>query len=415
MGNKRFINSDTEAKLDFLNERVINYRKNNFFRLFALVMIISFALLAVVCIVYVCVKPGFFVSFFKNNFNKNIIKSSVGEIKESFTTKKPEEETTNKETGVNQVVLKEMLPEEVSKYSICAIGLPKMVSDGNKSGADFFDTGVVIKIEDMVSILTYYENVVNCDEILVKFSSGKEYIGNVSRVSKDYGIALIEISLDKFSKDELKKIKAVNIAYNCDYKVGKKLNFIGSSSKKNTVIEKGSLTLASNTVSIIDAQLRIISTDIFLNNVNNGFIFDEKGNLYAIMNKSDYLRRDIISYIGIDSIELYLESLLNDNLAPYIGIYGQDVTDEVINTIDSKMPLGIYISKIKSNSPAYNSGIVHGDVVVSINNSDIRNFYDYNRELSGCIVGEEIEVAVMRKGKEGYKRIEYKIVVGGLE
>jgi S1-C subfamily serine protease len=133
------------------------------------------------------------------------------------------------------------------------------------------------------------------------------------------------------------------------------------------------------------------------------------------MNKSNYLRRDIVSYISVDSIELYLESLLNDNLAPYIGIYGQDVTDEVINTIDSQMPLGIYISKVKKDSPAYNSGIVNGDVVVSINNSDIRNFLDYNRALSGCKVGDEVSVVVMRKGKEGYKRIEYKIVVGGLE
>ena len=415
MGNKRFINSDAEAKLDFLNERVINYRKNNFFRLFTIVMLLAFVFFAIVCIVYVCVKPDFLMPFFKNNFDKEIIKSSVGEIKESFTAKKPEEETTNKGTNANQVVLKEMLPEEVSKYSICAIGLPKMVSDSNKSGVDFFDTGVVIKVEDTVSILTYYENVANYDEILVRFSSGKEYVGNVSRLSKDYGIALIEVNSDKFNKDELKKIKAVNIMYDSDYKVGKKLNFIGSSSKKNTVIEKGSLTLASNTVSIIDAQLRIISTDIFSNNANNGFIFDEKGSLYAIMNKSNYLRRDIISYISIDSIELYLESLLEDNLAPYIGIYGQEVTDEVINTIDSQMPLGIYISKVKSNSPAYNSGIVHGDVVVSINNSDIRNFSDYNRELSRCKVGDEIKFVVMRKGKEGYKRIEYKIVVGGLE
>ena len=415
VGNKRFINSDTEAKLDFLNERVIKYKRNNFLRLFALFMIISFVLFAVVCVVCVCLKPGFFVPFFKNNINKNIIKSSVGEIKESFTTKKPEEETTNKETSTSQVVLKDMLPEEVNKYSICAIGLPKMVSDSNKSGADFVDTGVVIKVEHTVNILTYYENVANYDKVLVRFSSGKEYVGNVSRLSKDYGIAMIEVNSDKFSKDELEKIKPVNIMYDSDYKVGKKLNFIGSSSKKNTVIEKGSLTLASNTVSIIDAQLRIISTNIFPNNVNNGFIFDEKGSLYAIMNKSNYLRRDIVSYISVDSIELYLESLLNDNLAPYIGIYGQDVTDEVINTIDSQMPLGIYISKVKKDSPAYNSGIVNGDVVVSINNSDIRNFLDYNRALSGCKVGDEVSVVVMRKGKEGYKRIEYKIVVGGLE
>lgn len=422
MGNKRFVNSDAEAKLDFLNERVINNKKNNFFRLITLLVLLSFILLTVVGIVYVCVKPGFSLPFFKNNFNKDIIKSSLEEIKESFTTKKPEEETTNKEAGENQIILNDMSPSDVSRYSICSIGLKDKVSVGNNDKLDFLGSGVVISIEDTINILSYYENVADYEEVLVRFSNSNEFIGKVSRLSKDYGISLIEVEKDGFSKTELEEIKPVNISYKSDYSVGKELYFIGASKsadedtlEKNTVIEKGSLTLASNTVSIIDAQLRIISTDIIPNNVDNGFLFDEKGSLYAIMNKSNYLRRDMGSYITIDSVELYLDSLLNENLAPYIGIYGQDVTDEVINNIDSQMPLGIYISKVKNNSPAYNSGIVHGDVVVSINGKEIKNFSDYNEELSTCNVGDEIEVVVMRKGKEGYKRIEYKIVVGGLK
>ena len=422
MGNKRFVNSDAEARLDFLNERVINNKKNNFFRLITLLVLLSFILLTVVGIVYVCVKPGFSLSFFKNNFNKDIIKSSLEEIKESFTTKKPEEETTNKEAGENQIILNDMSPSDVSRYSICSIGLEDKVSVGNNDKLDFLGSGVVISIEDTINILSYYENVADYEEVLVRFSNSNEFIGKVSRLSKDYGISLIEVEKDGFSKTELEEIKPVNISYKSDYSVGKELYFIGASKsadedtlEKNTVIEKGSLTLASNTVSIIDAQLRIISTDIIPNNVDNGFLFDEKGSLYAIMNKSNYLRRDMGSYITIDSVELYLDSLLNENLAPYIGIYGQDVTDEVINNIDSQMPLGIYISKVKNNSPAYNSGIVHGDVVVSINGKEIKNFSDYNEELSTCNVGDEIEVVVMRKGKEGYKRIEYKIVVGGLK
>ncbi|MBQ3546474.1 MAG: serine protease [Lachnospiraceae bacterium] len=422
MGNKRFVNSDAEARLDFLNERVINNKKNNFFRLITLLVLLSFILLTVVGIVYVCVKPGFSLPFFKNNFNKDIIKSSLEEIKESFTTKKPEEETTNKEAGENQIILNDMSPSDVSRYSICSIGLEDKVSVGNNDKLDFLGSGVVISIEDTINILSYYENVADYEEVLVRFSNSNEFIGKVSRLSKDYGISLIEVEKDGFSKTELEEIKPVNISYKSDYSVGKELYFIGASKsadedtlEKNTVIEKGSLTLASNTVSIIDAQLRIISTDIIPNNVDNGFLFDEKGSLYAIMNKSNYLRRDMGSYITIDSVELYLDSLLNENLAPYIGIYGQDVTDEVINNIDSQMPLGIYISKVKNNSPAYNSGIVHGDVVVSINGKEIKNFSDYNEELSTCNVGDEIEVVVMRKGKEGYKRIEYKIVVGGLK
>lgn len=197
--------------------------------------------------------------------------------------------------------------------------------------------------------------------------------------------------------------------------VGEIITYIGNPLGRKELITKGSLTLVGNTVSIMDTAICINSTDIVQTGENNGFIFDEKGYIIGMVVDDKEMSSDnIISFVDINSILPYIENMKEDKKTKFIGIYGKEVTDDVIKNIDSDMPYGIYISGIKDESPAYNSGIVGGDVLVMINNQEIHNFEDYGRILYNCDVGQEISIVVMRKGKEGYKKIEYKVMVNGL-
>ena len=229
-------------------------------------------------------------------------------------------------------------------------------------------------------------------------------------------IALVELDETIISNDELQMIKAVTFSEVKEFFEGQGVTFIGTTAEKNTIIKKGSLTLSGNTVSIMDTQIQLFSTDIIESEKINGFIFDEKGHLLGIVREEDYnMSENSISFATLNSIRMYIDCFVGNYLVPYIGIYGKEVTEDVINNIDSQMPFGIYISKIKKDSPAYNVGIVNGDVVISINNKEVKNFSDYSEELKKCSNGQQVMVAVMRKGKEGYKRIEYQITVGGLD
>ena len=73
------------------------------------------------------------------------------------------------------------------------------------------------------------------------------------------------------------------------------------------------------------------------------------------------------------------------------------------------MPYGVYIKQCVPDSPAYRSGILAGDIIISINDESIKNMRDIKIALDNCEAGKEINVVVMRNGRGEYKEIKYVI------
>ena len=96
-----------------------------------------------------------------------------------------------------------------------------------------------------------------------------------------------------------------------------------------------------------------------------------------------------------------------------LGIYGKQVTDEVIENIDKDMPYGIYISYTEEKSPAYVAGVMNGDILTEINGKKVQDFETFTSVLQKCQVNEDVVIKVMRKGKDGYKEIKYTVQIGG--
>lgn len=80
---------------------------------------------------------------------------------------------------------------------------------------------------------------------------------------------------------------------------------------------------------------------------------------------------------------------------PYLGIKGQTVTDEIAAT--NKIPKGIYISAVETNSPAYKSGIQSGDVITQINGTEINNMESFMMQLEK-IIREIMSTSLLKDG-----------------
>ena len=71
----------------------------------------------------------------------------------------------------------------------------------------------------------------------------------------------------------------------------------------------------------------------------------------------------------------------------------------------------MYVSEVANNSPAYNAGVLRGDVLIQLENTKIHTAKEYSYAVDSLNVGNKITIKVMRKGLEGYKEISYDIVV----
>lgn len=179
----------------------------------------------------------------------------------------------------------------------------------------------------------------------------------------------------------------------------------------NGTIGYGIATGVNNSVNDTDSIYRLINTDISGTATSNGVILNLHGEVVGIITmayNSD--NTNFITAYAINDVRNLMQNLVNKKGMPYLGIKGQTVTDEIAAT--NKIPKGIYISAVETNSPAYKSGIQSGDVITQINGTEINNMESFMMQLEKNNPGDNVNVTIKRRGREDYKEIEFNLVLG---
>jgi serine protease Do len=84
----------------------------------------------------------------------------------------------------------------------------------------------------------------------------------------------------------------------------------------------------------------------------------------------------------------------------WLGVRIQQVTDEIAESLSIKPARGALIAGIDDKGPAKPAGIEPGDVVVKFDGKDIKEMRDLPKIVAQTPVGKDVEVIVIRKGKE---------------
>ena len=107
-----------------------------------------------------------------------------------------------------------------------------------------------------------------------------------------------------------------------------------------------------------------------------------------------------------------IEHLSNSQDLVYIGVMGENVTEEIAQAVN--LPKGVHITGVEMDSPAMNAGLQQGDVITVISGQEIESVSQIQEMLLKFSKEQEIQVNVMRQGKEGYKEISCKVVLNCL-
>ncbi|MEH2543977.1 serine protease Do [Bradyrhizobium sp. AZCC 2262] len=95
----------------------------------------------------------------------------------------------------------------------------------------------------------------------------------------------------------------------------------------------------------------------------------------------------------------------------WLGVRIQQVTDEIAESLNIKPARGALVAGVDDKGPAKPAGIEPGDVVVKFDGKDVKDPKDLSRVVADTAVGKEVDVVVIRKGKEENR----KVTLGRLE
>ena len=258
-------------------------------------------------------------------------------------------------------------------------------------------------------ILTEYRVVENVERIQVTFYDGSVVDAIYQRHDANTGLTVLKVGLSDLEESTREGMELALLGSSYGVSQGEPVLALGSPIGYSNSVSYGVITSVTNKVSTLDTEYNLLTTDINGSKDGSGVLINLRGEIIGII-AQNYSDENIVTALAVSQVKNLIESLSNNEARPYIGIKGQDVTEQISGT--TGIPKGVLVTAVQADSPAMLAGLKEYDVIVSIGRDKISTFRQYSSCLGKLTPGQTVTVTAMRKGAAGYAEVEFKVSVG---
>ena len=370
------------------------------------------------------------VSFVIALNNVGLLKIDI--LKNLSTTKKAEltyTETNNKiKEGIYITDVSEIVEEVMP--SIVSITSKTLVRSGSfgpfYSNQQQYATGagsgiIVSKTDNELLILTNNHVIEDAEELSVQFVNKKSVDATVKGASERRDVAVIAIKLRDLDDDTINSIKIATLGDSNELKVGNGIIAIGNALGYGQSVTTGVVSALNREVTIDNVTTKMIQIDAAINGGNSGgALLNNKGEVIGINSAKYSSKLDSSSAtiegmgfaIPITDIKDLVTSLMNgeeDKTGGVIGIEGYVITEQ--QSTNYNMPIGIYISKIIDGSGADKAGLEIGNIIVGIDDKEVKEFSDITDYLYNKKKGEKVTLKINYISGRQYKEKTVEVIL----
>jgi serine protease Do len=88
------------------------------------------------------------------------------------------------------------------------------------------------------------------------------------------------------------------------------------------------------------------------------------------------------------------------SMRPWLGIIGLSLTEDIARYYNLPVEQGVLVTRVVNGSPAEDSGIVDGDIILRMDGAALNSVEDLVEEIHQRKVGQKIRITVLRRGRE---------------
>lgn len=259
-------------------------------------------------------------------------------------------------------------------------------------------SGVIVSADGLV--VTNSHVVKGAEEIKVILSDGREYPAKLSLTDDPSDVALLRID----SGDQL--LPYAELKPSEALEVGDLVLAIGNPFGVGQTVTSGIVSgLARSSLNINDYNF-FIQTDAAINPGNSGGpLVSMDGGVIGI-NTAIFSQSGGSVGIGFAIPSEMVESVIAAEagggkgvVRPWLGVSSQAVTAEIADSLGLKAPRGTLISALHKASPLHKAGVRVGDVLVSLNDHEIRDPSEMKFRMATVKIGDTAQIGYLRNGK----------------
>jgi serine protease Do len=257
-------------------------------------------------------------------------------------------------------------------------------------------SGVIVNA-DKGYILTNAHVVNDAQSITVTLGDSRHYTAKLIGLDKPSDIALLQI--------KAKNLQSIPISNSNNLNVGETVLAIGNPFGLNQTVTSGIVSALGRTSLGIENFENFIQTDAPINPGNSGgALIDTQGALVGINTAILAPERGSVG-IGFAIPSNIAQSVMNQ-LIQYgdvkrgtLGIGAQDITPDLASSFNLPNTNGAAITLVKVGSPAEKAGLEVGDIITTINNTEVKNANDVVNSIGFSRVNSKVNIDFLRRNK----------------
>lgn len=356
--------------------------------------------------------------------NENSTKGSKDKESETKATEKHSEENLpqsvveNKELDISDYKrihsLMSAVANRASRSIVTVIGSTSNVNWFNEESENHVQASGMIIADNgtYMYILTETQVTDGAERLRITFGDNSTVDAVMQSQDSLTGLALLRVPSNKIKSETRESIEIAAFSNSSSITQGNPVIAIGSPLGHRDAMSFGMVT-SINPASVDDREYNMIATDIIGSEDGSGILVDLDGKIVGIITKNFTEQQDQLTLTALPAQELLklVENLTNNVEMAYMGIIGKNVTPSVMEELN--LPAGIYIKEAVGDSPAMYAGIQTADIMVAINDTNLKSMKDFQKKLQTLHPGEVVEVTLMRQGMDGgYSEIMRDVTLG---
>ncbi|HLG18655.1 MAG TPA: DegQ family serine endoprotease [Bdellovibrionota bacterium] len=263
---------------------------------------------------------------------------------------------------------------------------PQMKQQSLGSGFILTDDGYIVTNNHVIE---------KADEITVIIGKDQEYKAKLVGADPKTDVALIRVE----AKD---KLKTLEMGDSDDLQVGEIVVAIGNPFGLSHTVTQGIVSAKERSIGFGQYD-NFIQTDASINPGNSGGpLLNLRAEVVGINTAIVASAQGIGFAIPINLAKNIFSQLKEKGSVTrgWLGVYIQKVDPDLARSMGLKDRRGALVSSVQKNSPAAKVGIQSGDVVMSFDGKEIKEFNDLPRLVASTPVGKKVTIVFLRDGKE---------------
>ena len=272
--------------------------------------------------------------------------------------------------------------------------------------------GIIVAVTGKdVRILTESYLLENADAVRITLGNGSVREAALMEEDNITGMAVVSIPVETLDPGDTAFVQPAVLGNSYMCSPGDMVVALGRPLGNIPSVAWGIISYIENDAQGTDFNYDLIRTDIMGDAGAGGVLVNVAGEVVGWIRdygtEYDHLR---ISAVSISDLKGMIECLSNGNRISMLGVEAEEVTPFIAE--EQELPQGLYITNTISDSPAFNAGIQNGDVLIKINETEIKTSSDLQNAMQTLRPETEVTVTVMREGRDGFAELEFTLTLG---